>query len=1000
MKVKKLLSLVTALSMMPMAYSAIAAEVTTYKGDSDAKPGSWAIEYHQENTAWNTQQDYVGVGYGIGKDESNAIVANIASPTEAHRYIALTPALTGAFEANSTYRIGVWANGSGIANGMVFRLDWTYEAPFGQFTKSDAAENNGLSYYYYDVAVGDTVPTALKIYFNQKMNYVLDGISVQKLADGTSDGAELVANGEIDTVGYNFDVASENTRLSQDWTTVYNEEHGKFDKTRDLAKPTKKYARTGDYALYMHNDTPIPEGGNTYFRVKNVEVAHAGDNRYGNFQLTEGDYKLELWAKCDHLTVISAGVPWFKDGNLKAIKTDTVDENGWVKYETTVNVTAEEIEKRGYGTTRFNEYFTFIIEGVGEIVVDDVKFYKVGEENNNLVVDGGFENSLTTVAAADGFYAYSDENKGNNLPFIQYVGVPDVTMQGTKYYAEPTDREAYDGKYSMHIVNTVSDASNGTYMRYMVLIDELADDTYEVSFRMKGRGEKFSVEFNGGEWTSANALMTAYTKEPTDENGWARYSREYKGKINRVHIAAWENTDAYIDDVQIVKKSDATKKNLFELSGFETGFTTVKTESREVIHPMAFAAKQGGALNISWTNPASTKIKGIDVYVDGNIVKNSVHNLSASAFNEMLVDGLENNKEYPIEIKVIFEDEVVTATTTGTPDMSGGMFVRGDWSYERFSDLVKNSAYREGQTYPDYANANFSLDENGAGYALKMDVNLPKIKANCYPNVYQYVTARKDTAYRFSMKYKAENIGWFGVTVQYIDYNEDGSIAHSSWVVKDIISSNAGVTTDGWQDYSLDLTDITCTQKHDGTNVCGHKFYDVDDMSEKTYTMRVVINCQRGCGAVWMDDIALHEMFGDVAVSENLYANGGFNYTYEIKEPSFKSNNNEIKNVTTGRIDAVAKIKNYAVDNLTGMIAVALYKDNELKEVNFVEKTFAPTLLSVPAEEITQNVVLPNDLSDGNYEVKLMYWDGVKTMDPHKAADVLTEAVEAEETAE
>jgi len=640
--------------------------------------------------------------------------------------------------------------------------------------------------------------------------------------------------------------------LSTDWYVTYKEDNGKFDRTTDYFMPTKKYARNGDYAMYISNKLPKAAAGNTFFRLINRNA----------IKFEAGKYHYEFWAKASLKSNVSliSGILWLGDKHIQCtnMNSEEIDENGWTKYSAEFEISEEEAE-----TVRT---FSFLSEDIVNAVIDDVNLYNVNNPDVNLVQDGDFENSVRG-SEADGVNKFDTANKGR--PWAIYGG----QMNTADYYVEPSNKEAYSGEYSAHIVNLDKVYNGSRYVRLIRLFDKLPNKTYNISFYMKGGGEKVWI---GTQW-SDNDLISSYTKGETDENGWAKYSKTYTGEIDRFQVVAWVNANLYIDNVEIYATDDPAKTNLVPHGDYEIdSFNKLKDEDTIIVNPMTFPTNDGKGLNISWTNPVNNEIEDIDVYVGGTLVKNNVHNLSSSAFNEMLVTGLTPNKEYTIQIVMNIDGTPVTTTFTGMTDAMGGSFTRGGWKFERFSSLTKKSAYRENQTYPDYSNANFSLDstEKASGNnSLRLDINLPAVKANCYPNISQTVNVRRDTAYIFSMKYKTKDVSGVHATVEYWDRDEAGNEIHHSWNIKNVPAS------DEWATFTCDLSTTTCN-RHDE---CGAMFYNADD-NTTTYDMRVVIDAQKGTGSVWFDDIALHQSFGGTAFGDNLYTNGGFEYTYEIQE--------------------------------------------------------------------------------------------------------------------
>lgn len=738
-----------------------------------------------------------------------------------------------------------------------------------------------------------------------------------------------------------FDVSGE-SYVSNSW-----------NKVSGTAQITSRYARSGNYALYVNRSTT-----DARMDLKTIPTMNEA-----------GEYTVEFWFKGSYQYAWNVFVnrlwAWSSAHNkhFGAYTKGETDAEGWTKYSYTFTLTDAQA-----ATNDAQPFKVYATASTAEFVIDDITLYKSSDTNKtNLLSDGGFEDSYPGVAMEAGLYSFNNWNR----------------LSGTAY---PTKSAARGGKgYSLYVNRSTTDVRIDN--KTVPVMNEAGD--YTVEFWFKGSfTNTWDVFVNRlWAWSSAhNIHFGGYTAGEVDDEGWTKYS--YTFTLTDAQAATADaqpfkvvanNTAAsfYIDDIVLYKSSDANKTNLLTDGSFED--VTVLSSAVTPTNLMAYPVNGGGALNISWTNPTSVAIAKSEIYLDGE--KQTVSGISnaASAFNQVAISGLKNNREYEVKLVMYICGNKYEYTTTGTPDARGPEFSVGDWTVTRFNLSGIHSNF-------------IPAIDTGVGTSnntsFKMNINIPTATSNLYPNIRQAVTVRRDTQYQFSFKAKTENIERLYIIAQYLDYKEDGSVAYGSWVPVYFISGKGKVTSD-WTEYKAVFGENVVST--DGT----YNFYDAGDTTDKTYAANIRIVADIGVGNIWIDDVemkALSPWDDGGTYGDNLIRNGGFDYTYEVLEPTYKLITEEgsevISNLVEGNIEVTAKVKNYTMDNYDTAVIVALFDGDELESVTPMERKLNSSSVAIPAEEFTTNVRVPA-LDTGNYCIKVMYWNGIGSMEPINSVDEL-----------
>lgn len=953
-KIRKALSVVLASAML--ISGAVGAESERFEGDINITADSWVVNYVTNRTKWNSEQDYAAVSNEHYNGNAGLCV-NIQSPKEDSRYIRASNTMSEALEADSTYRISFWMKGNGGNFGTIFS-GWTYRTATNEYTVETT--DGEWKKLYKDVSV-TSAPNGkeLMLLFENNMNYVIDDISVKKVTEENGEivlGNEIISNGGFEeyTVNpYDFDVSNETAYKSTEWRIDYNQ--SAMDFSKDYARPTKKYARSGNYAMYLNFESD--KAVNWYYIVKNP-------NR---LKLDKGEYVLEFWMKGTYSSneAVRTGLFWNDNLAVGIGKMDKgiTDDNGWTKYSKTFTLTEGDTSERS---------FLVLVQDKCSCIIDDIKLYNTENADVNLIADGEFESTVP---------ALQNNAAMDNWSIIKSNITDSVWMKDV--FVNVTQKEAHSGTNSFNAAFPYRTLAN----KFVRISQDGTFDAgnYHLSFYAKGECELFQIGLgwnNNGNKGLLGTNNSIFTKTE-DKDGWVRYDADITlaNKDTYFQIIIDRHTyDLYVDDIVLTK--EGSEDNLIKNGGFENA--SFVEPSTELINPMAYAVDAGGMVNLSWTNPNNRSIEAIRVYVDGVESKNTIINKDASAFNEFLIGNLENNRQYEFKLVWIINGVEYEKTLTAIPDNQGKSLNFGKWKAFR-SDTVNNKL-----TYYSNFNAAFDKDEKVSGNSsMRMDVNLPSRISNIYPNINQ--TVRLNTGKKYCIKFKAkmENINHFYLIEDTYITSMQGEKYHF-WYSPDVVRSSSPVSSD-WKEYTQVLAPTS--------DIDNKKFELYNPKYLIDYDANIKLAIDQGTGTLWIDDVGVYEIdpYEDevVVISDNLLANGGFeSEDYIIENPSYVLNVDgerfDTNVLEAGNMEFTVRIKNISAgDNFNIVVAAALYNGSKLVSVTTMERKIAELPYYIPADEFTANVNVPS-LDGGDYKLKIMYWNGIDSITPIKDYDILT----------
>ncbi len=960
MKVKKIISSVLALAMMPAVFSAEAV-AAKYEGVPAQFPwGTYKIVYNTGNTKWDMDKDYATISSTEGYNGSAGMVFNVGSSLEANRYMDLsTRKLNAVMTSGNTYRLSYKIKGSGGNFPILTGTNERYH--YSNMTKEDLG--NGWTYCYTDATLTAN-RDSIHFFLEENMNYVIDDLSVKQVIDGQPSGTELIINGDFETYNPGEKLEWENERtVSSSWK--YHRNGNCTDTVNYIMKPTRKYARTGNYGMYF-------KFGGTY--ASNAFMfAYPATNPKSPIT-SAADYVIEFYAKGGVMDLNNARVgynctgspentAWVRFTNMEISEPDA---DGWRKYSYTLDG----------DTIVESNWFWIFAENRAEFAVDDVKFYSTANPDVNLISDGGFENSYEE----DILNSTIESNVWNT----HKSGA--TATDATNYFMKPTNKLARSGDYSMYFHFGGGYASNAWMMKNVnpgpsVTVTDDADyvlEAYINGYVSNPKHLRIGYNITDGNFKNLTSwvYLSDMTKGETDANGWTKYTYTFDGSTIKGNSWFWimlENTASFaIDDLKLYSTA-APEKNLINDGGFENNDDSTVAET-EAVNLMSYAtinsSRTGYGVNISWTNPNNDKIENIKVYLKGAEVYQAPLNLSANAFNQVYVRGTTSATEYDVKVVMQIDGKNYETAIKAPATTNAQTYEIDGWKVDRFNAMNGN--------YPIHSNFNVSVDNNvkyTGDASLKMQINRPTEISGLYPNVSQNVRFTTDSEYLLTFAAKTENISDFKVMLQ----KSSGDTVVTS---PELISING---TNNWALYEVTLN---------ADEVADTNFFDYDSQTE--YDASLMFCADAGTGNVWIDDVELYEYSWGEKVGSNLISTGGFE-KFVVEDAEFvlvtEDGSKELTALEAGNVEVTAKIANYSMGaDFNAAVIVALYNGNKLESVTLMERAVVESSQEIPADEFTAKVTVP-DLSTGDYMIKVMYWNGTGTMTPLKdTCDILVPA--------
>ena len=783
--------------------------------------------------------------------------------------------------------------------------------------QAPAEDKDGAWHLQTHIFTASTDLSEIILIAENPLNCVIDDFSIKD-----ANGNELVKNGNFERIIYRSRVGHEDNFETNSW--YLENMPADMDVREHYAHITDKYEHSnGGHSLHIKYTEP--QTPNRFFRLINKLSS--------SFEAGQ-EYCLELYIKDGIINPhgIRIGTIWGEgwlggiDYQIRQMEKGETDENGWTRYSKVFTAGSE--SKSGQ--------VQFLVEMTNDVLIDDVAIYKTSDPaKTNIVTDGGFENVHPTNFVIDSAY----RTTGPTL--YEYVNVPSEYRD--IYYAEPSARVVHSGTYSMHIRYPHNTVPNRFIQLKQYLPVVCTAGNYTVTFYTYGEYNKYQLHAGIAWGEGFKRADDSVMSHEVQENGWIKHTMtvtvDGDGDDYMNFLIDGKN-DVYLDDFSIVK--EGTTENLVPDGGFES----VEKISYSATRVAAISAGSG-AVDLYWTNPYED-VDNIEVYADGDLVSGT-YDLSAGYRNSAAITGLENYVSTPVEIVVTANGKEYVTKIDVTADDFGSDYSLGDWRIKRFDPInssfnIDDEVYAEGKS------------------SMRIDVNYDAWTSNYYPHIVQTVKGLDPTAsYTLTFKAKAENIGNF----KFIDGNP--------WIEEVFIrdyGTTAGEKTHDWKEY-------TC--------VIGAK----SGITTETYDTDFYFCIETGVGSLWLDDMKLYKGItlpnGTQAIdtSVNYIKNGGFEYEkYAIQTPVFSKDGAVINTLETGTIETRVRIKNYTMgDDFKVALIAALYNGTRLVNVSFIEQNITQSVLDgVPSDEAAVTVNVPEMATGEDYELKVMYWDGINTM--------------------
>ncbi len=945
---KKMCSLLSAVTFVFSGVSAITATAETGTEPMERYySGAWNIGVRNESSSdanqelfamWGTDQAYVAATNNPSEVRGGSGYAyKFVMPlgTCGNRYVDVTA--NADIKSGTEYKLSFYIRGDEswgwgskygwdkIAIGPIWSETRLYDSSFTRTPEGD------WLHYEKTFTAGNNY-SQLRIGIDGGCNeFIIDDVSLVN----TATGEELLADGSFENDIYSAVVPKNlvNSVITSSVPGAATEIQGMYGKYAYAGvTDIQSDVRNGSYAFKLVQ--PRPEQPNKFLQATIPMSLEGGKN-----------YTIGFWAKgvFNVSKVFISDNLWPYDSMGSYTKGQT-DENGWTYYSKTLTWAADNgnmlrIAADGYCYSLLIDDFTVTEEGKTE----------------NLISWGDFEDESLSGNVKPGY---------SNSSWTQYI-VGDTASAVAA--GSPTDvpSEVRSGKYAYKMILPFTEQIANNYIDIRTNLKMEANVEYIITLYAKG---KFAPRWvtAGPIWSADNFENSVWKKE-VQSDGWTKYTTTLTraASTNEFRIGLDALCDVILIDDITVATSAEPSKNLLANGGFED---SKYTDPYAITDMVAYPAKAGGAVVVSWYNPI-TQPSGIILEKDGAQVDGVLIDTTAGVFNQCVVNGLNNGQAYTFTVKAMIDGKEYSHSKVMAPAAGGNYgYPAEGW------ELIMNDAPTADVMY--YANAVADIDKevkkDGAASA-RIDINCPEVYGNVYSGLRQTVQLQKNKMYVLKANVKLEDIKQLCMV-------EEGSCG--DFVVWNMYTfHNGNPKTADWYEisYNLGTTDVT------GNN----DIYDPEAGDDEVYTVDLKIMTNSGAGTLWIDNASLYVIDEDGYIEgENLLVNPGFeaydyklgNVTLDLVDGEGAVLESNIPAVKEGKIKANASIKNYAAGNLDAAVIFALYNNGKLIDVDFMEETVSERAVYLPAYEYSTVFTVPALADTDNYEVKVMYWDGIDTM--------------------
>ena len=591
-------------------------------------------------------------------------------------------------------------------------------------------------------------------------------------------------------------------------------------------------------------------------------------------------------------------------------------------------------------------------------------WYNLTYQNNPIKINitaptGVIIDGVTLTRSTDGFQFYTNsgmEDYFTPMDITKTLNNADITgWNKEKGTASISLDDAHTGKASLYVKDTAT-----VMWQWM----DLMEGDYTMDWWAKYVQTSDLTCYGQIDWDG-----NCYPQIIEKENGWIHFRATLHNGTNwrgcPVRFNIFAPSGILLDDITFTSPDGI---QMFTNTSFEEYILPAKNVSNLIAYPAA----AGGTAVLSWDNP-NYNITSITVSQDGTALSDLTINTAAKSSNEIVVSGLENDREYTFTVTTTIggEEFPLSASVTPTAKASSsyaGKNKIGSWTVTRSDSTV------DGTTH--YANIVSDLDssEKASGNtAFKFSGKLENTYTNVYSGLSQTLKLQKKYRYQFFVKTKTRGVNVINVLEELAD-ETDGTLRANLLTVSDGSSSASD-----WAEKNCMLA-----TQNDG----GDDLYDSLADDDDTYTATISINVTKLVGTAWIDDVALYALDEDGAiVSDNLLAEGGFEFApYTISAKCGTMENGVFTETGTlkageNTIRAIVKNENAGAD-FKAAVAVALYKDGRLVKVSdILSKSVAEGNWYNPTEEYTFTLNVPAE-NIADYSAKVLFWKDLSGMKP------------------
>lgn len=606
-KMTKLIGTVIAGAMLMSALPASAEVSGDYPYDEAVTPTKWVVK--SSKSAMATDGTYYSYLSPYAKDGNNSLYIDYNIVKTANYYLEVKSEITSALNAGTKYEVEFWTYGD-VPSLDDWSLKYQIGGAMGVPTKNETI-NGWTRFSYSFTPSADITSSEIVFVMVQGMSDFLIDNAVLK-AEGTE--TNLLADGGFESVAVDGSkaVPEKGSYVLNQYTTKYSTASGKNQNSFiNYLRPTKRYARTGNYGLYvMHGTSDAANEMSINGALKN--------------KLSAGtEYTIDYWTTSNVQLNWGYGLKLLDQtvmGPLEAVQS----ANGWNQYSYTWTPSSDITGSYNWITIRYKNGF----------ILDDIRIYPSSSTNpdsDNLLADGGFEDVVE--------YPFDASIKAENWMLTKQLtstasdSNADEDDYGTRAFANvSSSAKRGETGYGALLVMNYGSATSNCNVAITQSVEFKADETYNLEFYVKGHyGSKAQIKIGFG---PTEKMLSNCTEVETTEDGWTKYTLSgitgVSGSTFRLG-ATWNVTGVCIDDVTLTREGEET--NLLKNGSFDRTYKTTYSASKPVFELL----NEDGSVNKTITEIEPGTVQ----------VTTAIRNVSAGpAFNAATIVALYKNGRF------------------------------------------------------------------------------------------------------------------------------------------------------------------------------------------------------------------------------------------------------------------------------------------------------------------------------------------------------------------